>query len=93
MKINCVSIFGKSAKEKISRSILIFVYVYSKKYLAPVQLNDFCHIQRSLYLMQVKKNTKVKVQYRPELGTGTVLQVAETSEDDYNVDVINPSDY
>jgi hypothetical protein len=27
--------------------------------------------------MQIKKDTKVKVQYRPELGTGTVLQVAE----------------
>jgi len=27
--------------------------------------------------MQIKKDTKVKVQYRPDLGIGAVLQVAE----------------
>jgi hypothetical protein len=27
--------------------------------------------------MEIKKDTKVKVPYRPELGTGAVLQVAE----------------
>jgi len=25
------------------------VYIYLKKYLAPIPANDFCHIQRSLY--------------------------------------------
>ena len=27
--------------------------------------------------MEIKKDTEVKVPYRPELGTGAVLQVAE----------------
>jgi hypothetical protein len=38
--------------------------------------------------MQIKKDTKVKVRYRPELGIGTVLQVAEASGGEYNVDVV-----
>jgi hypothetical protein len=38
--------------------------------------------------MQIKKDTKVKVQYRPELGTGAVLQVAEAPGGKYQVDVI-----
>ena len=38
--------------------------------------------------MQIKKDTKVKVQYRLELGTGAVLQVAEASGGEYNVDVV-----
>ncbi|MBU4259077.1 MAG: hypothetical protein KKI12_11415 [Proteobacteria bacterium] len=38
--------------------------------------------------MQIKKDTKVRVTYRPELGTGAVLQVAEAPGDEYNVDVI-----
>jgi len=42
--------------------------------------------------MQIKKDTKVKVQYRPELGTGTTLQVAEASGGEYNVDVIFEKD-
>jgi len=42
--------------------------------------------------MQIKKDTKVKVQYRPELGTGVVLQVAEASEGEYNVDVVFEKD-
>ena len=42
--------------------------------------------------MQIKKDTKVKVQYRPELGTGAVLQVAEASGGEYNVDVVFEKD-
>ena len=38
--------------------------------------------------MQIKKDTKVRVQYRPELGTGAVLQVAEVPGGEYNVDVV-----
>jgi len=38
--------------------------------------------------MQIKKDSKVKVQYRPELGTGSVLQVAEASGGEYKVDVV-----
>ena len=37
--------------------------------------------------MQIKKDTKVKVTYRPELGTGAVLQVSET-RGEYQVDVV-----
>jgi len=42
--------------------------------------------------MQIKKDTKVKVQYRPELGTGAVLQVTEASGGEYNVDVVFEKD-
>ena len=42
--------------------------------------------------MQIKKDTKVKVQYRSELGTGSVLQVAEASVGEYNVDVVFEKD-
>ncbi len=42
--------------------------------------------------LQIKKNTKVKVQYRPELGAGSVLQVAEASGGEYNVDVVFEKD-
>jgi hypothetical protein len=42
--------------------------------------------------MQIKKETKVKVQYRPELGTGAVLQVAEAPGGEYNVDVVFEKD-
>ncbi|MCK4469037.1 MAG: hypothetical protein KAU60_11860 [Desulfobacterales bacterium] len=42
--------------------------------------------------MQIKKDTKVKVTYRPELGTGAVLQVAEAPGGEYNVDVIFEKD-
>ena len=42
--------------------------------------------------MQIKKDTKVKVQYRPELGSGAVLQVAEAPGGEYNVDVIFEKD-
>jgi len=38
--------------------------------------------------MQIKKNTKVKVQYRPEQGAGSVLQMAEASGGEYNIDVV-----
>ena len=38
--------------------------------------------------MKIKKNTKVKVTYRPELGTGAVLQVSETPGGEYQVDVV-----
>ena len=42
--------------------------------------------------MQIKKDAKVKVQYRSELGTGAVLHVAEASGGEYNVDVIFEKD-
>ncbi|WDN89323.1 hypothetical protein BuS5_02291 [Desulfosarcina sp. BuS5] len=42
--------------------------------------------------MEIKKDTKVKVQYRPELGTGAVLQVAEAPAGEYNVDVVFEKD-
>ena len=42
--------------------------------------------------MEIKKNTKVKVQYRPELGTGAVLQVAEAHGGEYHVDVVFEKD-
>jgi hypothetical protein len=42
--------------------------------------------------MKIKKTTKVKVTYRPELGTGAVLQVAETPGDEYQVDVVFEKD-
>ena len=38
--------------------------------------------------MQIKKDTKVKVPYCPELGTGAVLQVAEAPGGEYQVDVV-----
>lgn len=37
--------------------------------------------------MEIKKDTKVKVTYRPELGTGAVLQVSEI-QGEYQVDVV-----
>ncbi len=42
--------------------------------------------------MQIKKDTKVRVTYRPELGTGEVLQVAEASGGEYQVDVVFEKD-
>ena len=42
--------------------------------------------------MQIKKDTKVKVTYRPELGAGAVLQVAEAPGDEYQVDVVFEKD-
>ena len=42
--------------------------------------------------MQIKKDTKVKFQYRPELGSGAVLQVAEAPGGEYNVDVVFEKD-
>ena len=33
--------------------------------------------------MEIKKDTKVKVPYRPDLGTGAVLQVAEAHGGEY----------
>jgi SNF2 family DNA or RNA helicase len=42
--------------------------------------------------MQIKKDTKVKVQYRPEMGTGTVLQVAEALDGYTQVDVVFEKD-
>ncbi|MBW2570515.1 MAG: hypothetical protein JRE47_14415 [Deltaproteobacteria bacterium] len=42
--------------------------------------------------MQIKKDTKVKVQYRPDLGSGAVLQVAEAPGGKYNVDVVFEKD-
>ena len=42
--------------------------------------------------MQIKKDTKVKVQYRPELGTGAVLQVAEALDGYTQVDVVFEKD-
>ena len=42
--------------------------------------------------MQIKKDTKVKVQYRLELGTGAVLQVAETLDGYTQVDVVFEKD-
>jgi hypothetical protein len=38
--------------------------------------------------MHIKKDTKEKVQYRPELGSGAVLQVAEASGGEYQVEVV-----
>ena len=38
--------------------------------------------------MQIKKDTKVKVQYRPELGTGTVLHVAESPGSYTRIDIV-----
>jgi len=35
--------------------------------------------------MEIKKDTKVKVPYRPDLGTGAVLQVAEGPGEEYQV--------
>ena len=42
--------------------------------------------------MEIKKDTKVRITYRPELGTGAVLQVAEASGSEYNVDVVFEKD-
>ena len=42
--------------------------------------------------MQIKKDTKVKVQYRPELGTGTVLQVAEAPGSYARIDIVFEKD-
>ena len=42
--------------------------------------------------MEIKKDTKVKVPYRPELGTGAVLQVAEAPGDYTQVDVVFKKD-
>ncbi len=42
--------------------------------------------------MKIKKNTKVKVTYRPELGTGEVFQIAEAPGDEYQVDVVFEKD-
>ncbi|MDP2644382.1 MAG: SNF2-related protein [Desulfobacterales bacterium] len=42
--------------------------------------------------MEMKKNSKVRVPYRLDLGTGSVLQVAEAPGDGYPVDVIFEKD-
>ena len=42
--------------------------------------------------MEIKKDTKVKVPYRPELGTGAVLQVAESSGGYTQVDIVFEKD-
>ena len=42
--------------------------------------------------MEIKKDTKVKVPYRPELGTGAVLQVAEDPGGYTQVDVVFEKD-
>lgn len=42
--------------------------------------------------MQIKKDTKVKGQNRPELGTGTVFQVAEAPGNYVLVDVVFEKD-
>ena len=42
--------------------------------------------------MQIKKDTKVKVPYRPGLGTGAVLQVAEAPGGYTRVDVVFEKD-
>jgi len=42
--------------------------------------------------MEIKKDTKVKVPYRPDLGTGAVLQVAEGPGEEYQVDVVFEKD-
>ena len=42
--------------------------------------------------MQIKKDTKVKVQYRPELGTGAVFQVTEALDGYTQVNVIFEKD-
>ena len=42
--------------------------------------------------MEIKKDTKVKVPCRPELGTGAVLQVAEAPGGEYEVDVVFEKD-
>jgi hypothetical protein len=42
--------------------------------------------------MQIKKDTKVKVQYRPEMGTGTILQVAEALDGYTQIDVVFEKD-
>jgi len=34
--------------------------------------------------MKIKKDTNVKIPYLPELGTGSVLQVAESHEGEYH---------
>ena len=42
--------------------------------------------------MEIKKDTKVKIPYRPELGTGAVLQVAEAPGGYTQVDVVFEKD-
>lgn len=42
--------------------------------------------------MEIKKDTNVRVPYRPELGTGAVLQVAEAPGGEYQVDVVFEKD-
>ena len=42
--------------------------------------------------MEIKKDTKVKIPYRPDLGTGAVLQVAEAHGGEYQVDVVFEKD-
>jgi len=42
--------------------------------------------------MEIQKDTKVKVSYRPDLGTGSVLQVAEAPGREYQVDVVFEKD-
>lgn len=41
--------------------------------------------------MQIKKDAKVKVTYRPDLGTGEVLQISET-RGAFQVDVVFEKD-
>ena len=42
--------------------------------------------------MEIKKDTKVRVTYRPELGSGAVLQVAEALDGYTQVDVVFEKD-
>lgn len=42
--------------------------------------------------MAIEKDTKVRVPYRPDLGTGSVLQVAEGPGDEYQVDIVFEKD-
>ena len=42
--------------------------------------------------MEIKKDTKVKVPHRPELGTGQVIQVTESPDGEHQADVIFEKD-
>ncbi|MFQ5486488.1 MAG: DEAD/DEAH box helicase, partial [Desulfobacterales bacterium] len=42
--------------------------------------------------MELKRDTKVRVPYRPDLGTGSVLQIAEGPGEEYQVDVVFEKD-
>lgn len=42
--------------------------------------------------MEMTKDTKVRVPYRPDLGTGSVLQIAEGPGGEYQVDIVFEKD-